>query len=382
MKKFLLPFLMLTAPALTVMAEEVLTQITTESGIEQSEFTYNEKGLLIRQDNTDEYGQNYTLLTYDANDHIIRIETHQDVYQTGEFRLVNYIDYQYNDKGQLSQRENYNYDSYAGEYTKGGRIVYTYNEKGQMTEQTVYMTAWGSTEESVMQKFLYSYNEADQLIEELMQTTDFFNPGAMTDASQIIYTYDAEGRRATSSDYYFDSYSPDAPIFLGGNKYTYDENGLCLFERVGSSEAVESKEEYAFATENADETIYPYDIETPNTNFVYANAKKRIATRNQYETDMISGELKLFDTYTYHYAPNQAGVTAITRPESVLTVLNDGENVVLRGLNVGEKVMVFDMTGKMVVNRTAPGQTLSLSGLASGVYVARTATGVAKFSVK
>lgn len=385
MKKLLLSFLtVLTASSFTATAKEVLSEITSASGIEHVEFTYNDKGLLVKQDNTDEYGKHYTLLSYDADDHIIRIETHQILQGTEDYTLVNYIDYQYNDKGQLSQRENYNYDSWEGSYIKGGRIVYSYNELGLVTEENLYMTEWGTTNEVLRQKIVYSYNESNQLIEEDTKMTDYFDPETMFSVSLIAYTYDSEGRRASSSDYYFDTYgpTPDTPILQGTTKYTYDENGLCLYERINAANTVEGKDEYTFATESADETIYPYDIETPNSNFIFASVKKRIATRTEYATDMMSGELGLYDTYTYHYAPNQAGVATVTRPEYVLTVFNNGENVVLGGLNAGEKVMVFDLSGKMVVNRTASAQRMSLSGLESGVYVARSATGVVKFSVK
>lgn len=386
MKKFLLSFLtVLTASSFTVTAKEVLSEITSASGMEHSEFTYNDKGLLIKQDNNDSYGQYYTQLSYNDQDLISRLETHQDINQNGEYTLVNYIDYQYNDKGQLTQRENYNYDSWDGSFIKGGRIVYSYNELGFLTEENLYMNEWGTTKEVLRQKIEYSYNEANQLLEEVTKMTDYFDPETIFNVSLISYTYDSEGRRASSSDYYYDTFgpTPETPIFQGTTKFTYNENGLCLYERVNSADRVEGKDEYTFATENADETIYPYNIETPNSNFIFANAKKRIATRTEYATDMISGELGVYDTYTYHYAINQAGIGDITTtPYTAITVMYNGDSVILGGLNAGEQVMVFDMSGKMVVSRTASAQRMSLSGLESGIYVARSATGAVKFSVK
>lgn len=384
MKKYLLPFAVIAVvSSLPATAKDLLTEITSESSIVHSTFIYNEQGLVTRQDNSDDFGEYYMIFSYNDLNQLVRNDTYQDFQNSGEFILVSYVEYQYDENGRLSQRENYNYDQWSGGgYLKGARITYSYDEQGKMTEQVVNM-AWGD-EENLAQKIEYSYNEEGLLAEELTLSADFFDPSNVTPSYKVTYTYDEEGRRTVMTDYYFDSFgeNPDDPVLQGHTNYAYDDNGLYLYERVTPAGRTDSKNEYTFLTESVEETVYPYDIEAKETNFVYENIKKRIDVRTEYATDMNSGDLMVYDKYYYHYTPDPSGVGAVTMPESILNVRQEGDNIIIGGLNPGEKVTVYDLEGKPVAAGTAYAPRISAPGLTAGTYIAVSPTGVVKFRVK
>lgn len=384
MKKHLLQLAIIAlASSLPASAKDLLSEITSESGVVHYSFVYNDRGQVTRQDNSDDFGDYYMIFSYNDLNQLIRNDTYQDFQNSGEFTLVSYVEYKYDEQGRLCQRENYNYDQWSGGgYLKGARITYSYDEQGNMTEQIVYM-AWGE-EENLAQKIEYSYNEDGFLAKELTLTADFFDPSIVTPSYQIAYTYDEEGRRSVMTDYYFDTFgeNPDEPVLQGYTNYAYDNNGLCLYERVTPAGRTDSKNEYTFLPESIDETIYPYDIEAKETSFVYENVKNRIDLRTEYATDMNSGDLMVYDKYYYHYTPDPSGVGAVTMPESILNVRQNGDNIIIGGLDTGDKVTVYDLGGKPVASVTASAPRISTTALTPGTYIAVSPTGVVKFNVK
>lgn len=383
MKKLLLPATLLATVAFTGSAKDVLSEITSATGIDHSVFEYNDKGLVVRQDVTDEWGQYYMLFIYDEKGQLVRNEAYQDLITTGEFILVSYVDYQYDAAGHVSQRENYNFDQWGdGGFIKGGRITYAYDEQGRLSLQETYMD-WGSGEQLTM-KTEYSYTEAGLLAEEYSSTASFSNPSNFNPSAKLVYTYNEQGQRVKLESYGYDSYSedPTAPVLQNYTTYTYSADGMTGFEQVSSWGEVNLRLEYTYSAEAAAETIYPYDFEAAENNFLYTNAVKRIAGATEYASDWDTGELTLYDTYTYHYLPEGSGVRGIERPATAVFVTSEGGKLTIGGLKGNETVTFVNAEGRRVATATATRGRLAVPALQSGAYVAVTPAGAVKFVVK
>lgn len=383
MKKLLLSTALLASMAIPGAAKDVLSEITSGTGIDHSAFEYNNKGQVVRQETTDMYGKYYMIFKYDGKDQLVRNEAYQDLVTPGEFILVSYVDYQYDDAGRLSQRENYNYDQWGGSgFIKGGRITYSYDEQGRLSLQQTFMS-WGSSEELSV-KVEYTYNEAGQLAEETTFAVSYANPSEFNPSAKLVYSYNENGQRAEMIAYAYDNYAddPTVPVKQNTTSYTYSADGLTCFEQVSSWGEVNLRIEYSYDSAEASETVYPYDIEAAENNFVYSNAVKRIAGATEYAADWDTGILTLYDKFTYHYQAEGSGLRDIARPSSAAFVTAEDGRIMIGGIKSGDIVSFYNTDGRQVASSIASRNRVAAPALKSGCYIAVTPAGAVKFIVK
>lgn len=341
---------------------------------------------MVKEDVSDDYGKYY--MTYEYNDigQLARISTYQfDVVVPGEFFMVSYIDYQYDEGGRLSQRENYNRDRWGGTggYIKGGRITYTYDETGKLSLLSVHMD-WGGAE-MVLQKTEYSYNDRGLRTEEVYWQVDFSDPTKFSPTSKIAYVYDERERMVQKRWYTFvnDGVNPAEPELQTVNEYAYEEGvGLMQYQQRNKNGNVIHKRVYTFTAESASETIYPYDIEAADNNFLYDNVEKRIAVCTEYASDVNTGDLVLYDEFTYHYLPQEGSLPAVALPSTAVFVTSEGGKMAICGLRAGDAVTFYSAEGRSVATATAAGARLAVPELQAGSYIAVTPAGAVKFIMK
>ena len=65
----------------------------------------------------------------------------------------------------------------------------------------------------------------------------------------------------------------------------------------------------------------------------------------------------------------------------VFAVRVEGSNLIVSGTTEGEAVAVYNLNGQLVASEIAQGQSavVDVAGMPNGVYVVKTAAGVAKF---
>lgn len=65
MKKHLLQLAIIAlASSLPASAKDLLSEITSESGVVHYSFVYNDRGQVTRQDNSDDFGDYYMIFSY------------------------------------------------------------------------------------------------------------------------------------------------------------------------------------------------------------------------------------------------------------------------------------------------------------------------------
>lgn len=369
-------------------AKDALTQITTMSGYEMHELKYNDKDLIERHDVIDEFGEYYLLYTYSDKGQCLTEECYQNL--SGEFTKVTFIEYTYDDSGLLSERTNYNRDpTNPGEMLMGGRIAYVYDTDGRILRNDTYIQKFGG-EEMLFQKITFKYDEKGLLVEELTESGDYFDPTKFQATQLNTYEYDEEGRRTLIHKNEYDLYGedPTALMRIGSIGYEYDEKdgGLISVKEYSRTGNLSQSEDFTFAKEGIDDTVYPSVIEEPACNFIYENVKHRIARRTVTARDVNTGEMGLFDVYDYLYTPTSdepapgSGIDAAVIPQEGLSVLRHGDELVVSGLKSGDTVSVFDMSGRLVKRLNAGSGRLPLGPLQQGAYILATPSGALKFN--
>ena len=354
MKQLLLMLAMLGMAAFSGYAKDVLSEITSASGMTYSAFQYNEDGCMVRQDEKDPYGRYYSLYTYNEAGQLV----HNDTYQYGvltpsSYERVYYIDYEYDSDGRLRQRENYNYDVVSG-FRKGARIVYSYNDNNLLALQEIYLS--GGDVEELFQKNEYIY-DGNLLTEENSYMTSSLEASGFALTTKVVYEYNEDGYLILKKSYYYNAFGPNPmeAILLSATRYLRENNAIIGIERLSGQGTVTGKMECTFAPEAIAETIYPFDLEEVETNFLYQNIDRRLALCTEYVFNADTGGLVKSDEYTYAYSKHDMSVPWISVPYPGVYVTYDGGSPVLGGLRDGDTVTIVNAEGRCVAAVTAAG---------------------------
>ena len=383
MKKNLLLVAALVAVASSSNAEEAntLLAITTDSGYENYEFTYNANNLVEREDfylklsGGDEVG--YDEYFYNEKNQLVRTDTYQYKEDAGEHKKVCYVEYTYDEQGRLATRVNYN--NFGGEFTLGGLLDYTYDDAGNLLKVSTY---WDLNKTMLFSEEEYTYENGVNVL----MTITVHNFSGTSVISKLEKKYDDKNRLIERINYDKDANTSEL-VKRSINKYEWDDCGIVTKGLYALSGTEVDREEYYYHEAPVSSVIYPIEKEMADRNFMFNNGNNALKYYAVYAMDQNSNSLHLYDIYTCNYVKDpdggQNGVDCVASGATDLrnmSVIRSGEEAVIKGVERGETVRIYDMAGNLVESTIANAGVYNVSNLAKGNYVVVSGSRVLKFS--
>lgn len=340
-------------------------------------YFYNEKGLVdsvYQHQFLDEWYDTYELSQYDENGNCVRNELWQKM-DTGWMHAT-YIEYTYNEKGLLIKRTNYN--NFGG-FTKGGDLEYIYNEKDQLVKVNTLMDDFMNPENSLLMSVEEYTYENDLLISRILETnSDPFGWGGgepeFTPSAKITYKYDSAGQMVAQQNYDYDYETGDeregALI-----KFSYDGYGnVTAVSNYLRSENPSSRNIYHYDTTVLQErTIYPLQIEEEE--YEWARVMKMspniITEVEEWQVPVEVDSLMYVGSYIWNYDVESGVGNRVEREVASLRCMLDNGVLKLDGVPEGCRVEVFTTEGRLIRQARYSERGINLGVLPTGVYIAR-----------
>lgn len=248
------------------------------------------------------------------------------------------------------------YMDFMGEWMNFFYNVYAYNDAGQRTEKTNYLWLAFMNDWSKNYRLIYNYNDDENITLITGQNWDVFDQ-AWNDRNRYNYSYDDEGDMV---QYIFEKKKPYDTIWKEKVKidYSYDVQGnLSLF-------VWQYKPEFDTVWNNFKQVFFSYD---ENGNMI-----QRI--EQQWEMDLndwvnySKWEMAIdYPTITDVFDQDDSKITATFKNPYM-----NGDVIHLSGIKRGNfRLMVFDLTGKMIEKINVTGKTSAVlhKELKPGLYL-------------
>lgn len=362
-------FFSITAIAQNINKEYSLREYRSSDYLEYEKYTYNSDLLLTSTDNLllDDAIQVRDSLTYDQSNNVVKLDGYQLL--NGSWKHVYYMDYTYDDNGNILSRSNYN--SFGGSsFTLGGTYLYFY-EDNKLTSWKMYMSGTDLVEQCQI-----SYNDNNQVVLEFVQDT--WRSGAMEDSWKIEYIYNLDGTIQTSKPSIWNGFSWDFP---GAEWFYYDADKNCIKWEHKSGNSVTNRREYEYDMDfTVDQIVFPVTPEDRIETKRLVEMQNMVVLQHWY-TENDQGELIYICDYIYDYdyigtaGMREQGLHMDTmrmypNPASDLITVSSANNIII-------DINVLDTTGKVVHRQTNLNNkkaNVDISNLQSGVYYIRSLT--------
>lgn len=379
---------LLAMAAIPAGAEGILLNgFTSTDNIERCVYIYNEMNKVaeIRKFDTRLPHLNMVYkITYDEAGNEIRNDWYQDMNETGsedynDFVHTAYIEYEYNAKGKVIKRQNYNnWGASTGnnEWERGGIVTYKYDGEGKLISEKTYFD-----ENDLFQDRKYYYNE-NGTVKRIEASRKDAASGEMLLSDKIEYLYNDAGLLWREEDYIMDTVSGYF-IPTAADDYSYDEEGNLLEVSAISTNGVQGKTVMNYDTESpvpASDMIFPYENEEKVNNQLFSLWRTMPVSCDSYGIDDSTGELALIISYTYDYEKPVVGVSlnSLSNMRGPVGVLSfNGSSLVLTGVQTGTPIRIYDTNG-IQAEQTLYNGELDLSGLSRGTYIVVTPTSAVK----
>jgi hypothetical protein len=317
--------------------------------------------------------------------------------------------YEYDSNNNEIAETYYDYDSNSKQWTIQQKITYTYTN-GKLTEEI--STDWGNPQ-VYGNKSVYTYNSNN-----LLNTILYYNwnGSQWVSQSRTSYTYNANNKLIASIDedwknsQWVNSYKS---IFIykannqlesikdsdwdgftaswtdnGGTDYVYDANG---------NDISESYQETYNGTLYKYKTDYTYD--TSKLMSSYANPfgyyslfgispyVNKVLGETEYDYDTATNSYKLNNRTTYNYTSSitlgteklemsNVIITVFPNPTKDFLYIQDTYN------NAFDKIIVTDMSGKIILQQNQNTTQVDVQNLAKGMYLLQVSSGNKKWQNK
>lgn len=335
-----------------------MTSFVTDDNYQSSDFHYDRQGRLdaVHEKVSGEYEVTDSIY-YNEQGQLVKISGFQNM-GFNNWRNVYYIDYTYDQDGNLASRTNYN--NIDG-WQMGGIYSYSYNDNHQIVLSLLTMM------DMLFQKIEYSYDNG-RLKEELWYSYNGYN---LAPDEKLTYVYDNNGFLTNI----WDSVSDGTGWSHNGlETYVHDQYGNTTeFHRYNSARNETSRSEFE----------YNYDMPLSTTQIPYNPEIIRPQTFNNthcYTTEHywmadVNLDLQYVCDYLYNY-DDYIGIPALSQP-AVTVYPNPTEGHLTIEADQIANTTVFNSLGQIVATFNAT-NAIDLSPLPSGVYTLRvkTANGV------
>ena len=332
-----------------------MTAFSTSDNYQFNFYGYDGQGRLVAVKDT--VSNDYCVidsLFYDGQGRMTRLSGWQLL--DGVLKNVYYIDYAYDERGNIVSRTNYN--NFGDNWELGGVYTYTYNSDNNIV--LTELTMGGMS----LQKVEYGY-EGGLLSEELWYS---FNGNGLVPSEKLNYEYDG-GRLARVHD----SSTVDGVHYeyYALMDYSYDEYGNCVeYVYYDVTGGVRDRSEYSFDySMPLSEVTIPWNPEMVRPK-VYDNV--HAYDREAWYSVDVDHVLHYVCDFIYSYESATAGIAEMEVNVLKASPNPASGNVLIEGLASGDaRVRVVDALGRQVMTGVlADGNnTLDVSGLANGCYV-------------
>lgn len=323
------------------------------------EFTYysydNRSRLIAIHDSVVGEYSVFDSISYNDRDQLVRISGWQLIY--GTYKNVYYVDYTYDNNGNIASRTNYNY--FSDEWNLGGVYNYTYNDQNQIVLSTLTMAGM------MYQKVEYSY-ENNLLQEEIWYN---FDGSGLSPDERLTYHYQ-NNQLVRMEDSIINN---GVWVYNGVTRYEYDEFGNCTQdERCDYTGGVSNRNVYHYDYDmQLSNIVTPWTPEIIRPN--YYNNVNPCVLENWYSVDA-EHVLQYICDYIYTYGENTAGIAS---PEVLSLTISPNpaaEFVTIQGaeqLQSGNaRLEVIDEQGRIVYTSKVVSQ-FSVRNFAHGCYIVR-----------
>lgn len=337
-----------------------LASMTASDKSSHSEYTYNDKGQLIKRYRNFESEETYDELKYNEKGWLTKMEGFEK--KGSEWSLLYYIDYTHDEKGNITSKKYYNYNEIKKEMIYQGVKNLSYDNDGRLVKLEHDLDGIG-----LYTREEYTYDAQGRLSEILLWGIDLvLMDGELIKEELTKITYDSEGRREKDVLYTLEN---DNQSVASIREYTYEGMDCIEMKRTSSKGVVVNKEVYAYNTKvPAKNVILP---ETPEFGIDNKFGIGTMRTRQElWKYDFsIKALLHVHDLeYTY------TTPTAIAQPTSqdVDTVVYsyvEGDKLYLRGGLVSE-ISLFDTMGQQIIShQSVTGNSIDIATIPAGSYI-------------
>ena len=162
-----------------------LTDVKEIYDYESLSYRYNDKDLIdsVGIISLDFY-PHYDLFDYNEFGKVVKVTGYDDIGATGVYSMNSYIDYEYNDKNQMTARLNYN--DFGEGPQLNGRLSYSYDDAGRLSK-IVYEFYYGGTYDKFMED-TYIYDDKGRIDYIETYQDDFYSGGFILSKKQV-YAY-------------------------------------------------------------------------------------------------------------------------------------------------------------------------------------------------
>ena len=335
-----------------------LVGFQTNDSYQFCDYSYNGQNQLIAV--KDSVRGDYSLidsLFYNGQGQMTRMSGWQLL--NGRWENVYYIDYSYDQAGNIASRTNYN--NFDGTWELGGVYQYSYNSDNQIVLSVLTM---GGIQ---FQKVEYTYTDG-RLSEELWYS---YNGSGLSPDEKLCYTYNADGKLTQIDDSVSDG--GNGWTYFGRHNYMYDNAGNCTehhYYDITDMEAERSIFQFDYDM-MLDETLMPHtpEMTRPET---YTNVNA-YSVEQWYSVD-VDHRLQYVCDYFYYYSDINLGIRQADAPSLTLSPNPTADVVSIGGLSEHPaQVQIIDVAGRVVKTATLSecSNQLNVSTLPTGCYTVR-----------
>lgn len=351
-----------------------LKSITSEvEPSEYEQFYYNSEDKVDSLDWSNLQAEGSCSFVYDAMGNLVR----HNIFQILNYKnsYVSYIDYEYDEDGNLVKRTNYNdYTGNGDNMVRGGVIEYTY-EDGHLVKETTFVDWYSPGTLEVYSYVDYIYSDDGKLESEVAYLDDGF--GSLAINSQVDYFYDGQGRisEAVTSFANYGTLTEQSKV-----AYVFDDNGDLVertsYQKSGGWFPATSTYFVYDISVDAENVVYPYDNEDMYTDEVYKMSAHKLVRDTTYSE--FEGDWGLYDIQNYNYEiVEPAGISEVKTERLSMNV--SGGMLYLAGVQNGTSVCIYDSAGRLVRSMVYNGGGIPVEGLPEGVKIVKAGNMTGKF---
>ena len=296
-------------------------------------------------------------LFYNQDNQLVKLSGWQLL--NGQFENVYYIDYTYDEHGNLATRTNYNY---FDDWVLGGVYNFSYNENNQIVVSELVMSG------IVYMRVDYTY--VNGLLDNEVWSS--YDGNGVSPAEKVYYFYQ-DGILQTKRDSILGTYNWELYFY---ETYTYDAQGNCTEKHKYDQYNNEVERSiYVFETRLMEETLIPshFELDRPHT---YNNVNT-YTTEQWYSVDD-NFDLQYICDYIYTYIPINSNGINTAKSQTFNVVPNPAKDMVSIECNTLSEtdVQVVDVMGRVVMTATVSSSNtmLDISALPTGTYILRLLT--------
>lgn len=324
---------------------------------------------------------------YDAQNRCIKETIFQDQELNHQYKATSYVAYTYDEQGRIETRANYGAGWLVGgddEWVRMTIAFYSYDDQGRLICQDYYRDDEKNLHSMVVN---FTYNDKGQLAQrdEAMYS---LNGSTVSGKGRVVFTYDDNGRLIEKCTLTNKDDAIDDMRVQGYTVYVYGEDDIITeVYTTGSANNPDNKMTSVLYT--VDETIPALQVIYPSAQIPEPYFESDVYSMQPYRIigakEDIRGndELMVTDhnwTYNYEEIDDPAQIVNMGMAgRSLAAAAVNGDVLRLIGVNNASDVTITDLNGRIVKTVSHCNGSINVADLQKGVYVVSCREGAVKF---